>query len=131
MKIDGSGRPSPPPLYDLLDLLGHGRGVTVHPPGRKQRLQVPLLALPLGILRGQQPIAKRATNLAIEDILLRRISHWCSNRVFARSVNHSTARSPAEATRPRSPAPRPAHRAEPPGRPEPPHGWAVCRCQML
>jgi hypothetical protein len=26
MKIDGSGQPSPPPLHDLLGLLGHGRG---------------------------------------------------------------------------------------------------------
>ena len=38
VQVDGAERPSPPPVYDLLNLRGHGRRMLVHVFGREQGL---------------------------------------------------------------------------------------------
>jgi hypothetical protein len=70
VQVNHAGRPQPPLLAELLDLLAHGGGVAGHPLGCEQRLQEPLLALPLAILTGQHPVAKGATDLAVENGVL-------------------------------------------------------------
>jgi hypothetical protein len=63
-----TGARSPP--RDLGGLLAHDGGVAGHPLGREQWLQEALLALPLGVLAGQQPVAERAADLVVEGIVL-------------------------------------------------------------